>query len=245
MKDAMEHPSRRGARHLPSNLRIIHEDRDIIVVDKPAGMLTMASDTEKTRTAYFALTDYVRKGNSKSRNRIFIVHRLDRETSGLVLFAKTEEAKRVLQERWPETTKTYAAVVHGLMGKPSGLAISHLVESGVHKVYATRDTSLGKLARTAWSVVQEKGNYTLLDIELLTGRKHQIRVQMADLGHPVAGDRKYGVKGDTFPRLALHAKSITFTHPFSGQVMTLSAQVPSVFAQLVGRIGPGGAGSEG
>jgi tRNA pseudouridine32 synthase/23S rRNA pseudouridine746 synthase/23S rRNA pseudouridine1911/1915/1917 synthase len=240
----MNHPSRPGARHLPANLRIIHEDRDILVVDKPAGMLTMASDTEKTRTAYFALTDYVRKGNSKSRNRIFIVHRLDRETSGILLFAKTEAAKRTLQEKWPETVKTYVAVVHGLMDKPSGMVISHLVESGVHKVYSTRDTSLGKLARTAWKVGQVRGDYTLLEIELLTGRKHQIRVHMADMGHPVVGDRKYGVKGDAFPRLALHARSITFAHPFSGQVMTFSAQVPAVFAQLVGRIGPGGAEQE-
>ncbi len=232
----MTAPSRPGARHLPSNLRIVHEDRDIIVVDKPAGMLTMATDTEKTRTAYFALTDYVRKGNSKSRNRIFIVHRLDRETSGLVIFAKSEEAKRTLQERWPETTKVYAAVVHGRMDKASGLVISHLVESGVHKVYSTRDTTQGKLARTAWKVVQERGEYTLLDIELLTGRKHQIRVQMADLGHPVVGDRKYGTGGDAFPRLALHARSVTFAHPFTGKSMTLTAPVPTAFAQLVGKL---------
>ena len=232
----MTAPSRPGARHLPSNLRIVHEDRDIIVVDKPAGMLTMASDTEKTRTAYFALTDYVRKGNSKSRNRIYIVHRLDRETSGLVIFAKSEEAKRTLQERWPQTTKVYAAVVHGRMDKPSGLVISHLVESGVHKVYSTRDTAQGKLARTAWKVVQERGEYTLLDIELLTGRKHQIRVQMTDLGHPVVGDRKYGAGGDAFQRLALHARSVTFAHPFTGKSMTLTAPVPTVFAQLVGKL---------
>ena len=234
-RKSMHQTSRPGARHLPPGLRIIHEDRDIIAVDKPAGMLTMATDTEKTRTAYFALTDYVRKGNPKSRNRIFIVHRLDRETSGIVLFAKTEEAKRALQDGWPGTTKIYAAVVHGRMDRESGLVISHLVESGVHKVYSTRDTAEGKLARTAWKVVRERGEHTLLDIELLTGRKHQIRVQMADLGHPVVGDRKYGAGGDSFPRLALHAKSITFAHPFSGQSMTLTAPVPAAFAQLVGR----------
>jgi len=231
----MTTPFRPGAKHLPPNLRIIHEDRDVIVVDKPAGMLTMATDTEKTRTAYYALTDYVRKGNPKSRHRIFIVHRLDRETSGLVIFAKTEDAKRKLQEQWPDVTKIYAAVVHGRMDKPSGLVVSHLVESGPHKVYSTRDPEQGKLARTAWTVVREKGEYTLLDLELLTGRKHQIRVHMADLGHPVAGDRKYGVK-DGFERLALHARTITFAHPFSGERMTFSAQVPASFARLVGRL---------
>ncbi len=240
----MRDPSRPGARHLPTGLLIIHEDRDILVVDKPAGMLTMATETEKTRTAYFALTDYVRKGNPKSRHRIFIVHRLDRETSGIVIFAKTEDAKRVLQEGWAETVKIYAAVVHGRMEQPAGTAVSHLVESGVHKVYATRDTAQGKLAQTAWTVVREKGEYSFLNIELLTGRKHQIRVQMADLGHPVAGDKKYGGKGDTFARLALHARSITFSHPFSGRRMTLEAAVPAIFAQLVGRVEPLAAGKK-
>jgi len=234
----MPAPKRPVSRHLPPGLVILYEDRDILVVDKPAGMLTMASETEKVRTAYHALTDYVRKGNPKSRYRIFIVHRLDRETSGVVIFAKTGEAKKALQEGWPDAVKTYAAVVHGRMDAKSGLAISHLVESGVHKVYSIRDTSQGKLARTAWSVAREQGKYSLLDITLLTGRKHQIRVQMADAGHPIAGDKKYGVKGDTFSRLALHARSITFAHPFSGVSMTVDSPVPSVFAQLVGRTGP-------
>jgi RluA family pseudouridine synthase len=228
-------PKRQVSRHLPPGLVILHEDRDIIVVDKPAGMLTMATETEKTRTAYYALTDYVRKGNAKSRYRIFIVHRLDRETSGILLFAKTEVAKRTLQDQWEDTTKIYAAVVHGQMDKASGTVVSHLVESGVHKVYSTRDAKLGKLAKTAWTVVREKGAYSLLRIELLTGRKHQIRVQMADLGHPVAGDKKYGVKGDAFSRLALHARTLTFAHPFSGASMTVEAPMPGVFAQLVGR----------
>ena len=226
-------PSRPGARHLPLNVRILYEDRDILAVDKPAGMLTMASDTEKTRTVYYALTDYVRKGNPKSKRRVFIVHRLDRETSGIVLFAKTEEAKRVLQERWADNTKIYAAVVHGVMDTPEGVVVSHLVESGVHKVYATREPGKGVLAQTAWRTVREKGGRSLLEITLLTGRKHQIRVQMADLGHPVVGDKKYGIK-DTFSRLALHARSIAFLHPYSGQPMTLETPVPGIFAQLVG-----------
>ena len=234
----MQRTARPGARHLPPGLIILHEDRDILVVDKPAGMLTMATDTEKTRTAYFALTDYVRKGNPKARQRIFIVHRLDRETSGVLVFAKTEAAKRALQDGWRETTKRYLAVVHGRMDKPTGTVVSYLVESGVHKVFATRDTSVGKLAQTAWRVVREAGAFTLLELTLLTGRKHQIRVQMADLGHPVVGDKKYGQKGDTSPRLALHARSITFTHPFSGQGMTLTAPVPAAFSRLAGRIEP-------
>lgn len=224
--------ARPGSRHLPPGLTIIHEDRDILVVDKPAGMLTMATDTEKVRTAYYALTDYVRKGNAKSPHRIFIVHRLDRETSGVVLFAKTATAKKTLQENWDGATKLYSAVVHGRLDKRQGLTASHLVESGVHKVLVTREPGKGVLAQTAWRVVREKGEYSLLELTLLTGRKHQIRVQMAQLGHPVAGDKKYGVK-DGFPRLALHARSLTLAHPFSGATMTFEAVVPGVFARLV------------
>lgn len=222
-----------GRRHLPPGLTIVHEDRDIIVIDKPAGMLTMASDSEKARTAYAALTDYVRKGNPKSPHRVFIVHRLDRETSGLVLFARSEQAKRTLQERWESTTKVYAAAVHGRMDKPAGTVISHLVESGVHKVYATTDTSLGRMARTEWRVVRDNGKFSLLDVTILTGRKHQIRVHLADLGHPIAGDRKYGVRDDA-SRLALHARSLTFAHPWSGQEMTCELPVPSVLTRLAG-----------
>lgn len=228
----MSKPFRSLSRHLPPGLAIIHEDRDILVVDKPAGMLTMATDTEKVRTAYYALTEYVRKGNAKSPHRIFIVHRLDRETSGVVLFAKTAAAKKTLQENWEKTTKLYSAVVHGRMDKEEGLVISNLVESGVHKVFVSREPGQGLLARTAWRVVREKGEYSLLELTLLTGRKHQIRVQMAQLDHPVAGDRKYGVK-DSFPRLALHARSLTIAHPFSGEIMTFEAAVPGVFARLV------------
>jgi RluA family pseudouridine synthase len=234
----MRDPSHPGVRHLPPGLVILHEDRDILVVDKPAGMLTMATETEKARTAYFALTDYVRKGNPKSRRRIFIVHRLDRETSGIVIFAKTEDAKHSLQKRWAETVKIYAAIVHGRLDHASGTAVSHLVENGVHKVYATRDTERGKLAQTTWSVLREKGEYSLLKIKLLTGRKHQIRVQMADLGHPVVGDRKYGGRGGAFARLMLHAHSITFSHPFSGRLLTFGTALPIIFAQLIGRVDP-------
>lgn len=226
--------SRAGHRHLPTGLGILHEDRDILVASKPAGMLTMASDTEKIKTAYFALTDYVRKGNPKSRNRIFIVHRLDRDTSGIVLFAKTEEAKRKLQDAWEQTTKHYAAVVHGTMDKPQGKIISYLVESSVHKVYATQDSSKGKLSQTAWSVVREKGGVTLLDVELLTGRKHQIRVHMADIGHPVVGDKKYGQPGDRSPRLALHARELVFHHPYSGAEVRIEAPIPVEMLRLVG-----------
>ena len=221
---------------LPHGLVILYEDSDFLVVDKPAGLLTMGTDSDKTRTAYFFLTDYVRKGYSKSRNRIFIVHRLDRETSGIVVFAKNVEAKIRLQERWKDTEKKYLAVVHGQCAKPSGTITTYLAENKVHIVYSTSDRTKGKLLSTGYKVLKQTKNFALLELDLLTGRKHQIRVHLAGIGHAVVGDRKYG-KGDRdHTRLALHAISISFKHPFFGQQLTFESQVPVYFNQLVGKV---------
>jgi 23S rRNA pseudouridine1911/1915/1917 synthase len=215
---------------------IIHEDKDILVVNKPSGLLTMATDTERTRTAYFMLTDYVRKGCAKSQKRIFIVHRLDKETSGILLFAKSGEAKERLQSRWDETTKKYLAVVHGKCEKPSETISSYLVENKALGVYSTNDAKKGKPAHTAYKVIRETKDYALLEVDLLTGRKHQIRVHLADIGHPVVGDQRYGKKKDPQKRLALHAKSISFDHPYSGERMTFETNPPAHFNKLVGSL---------
>ena len=221
---------------LPHGLVILYEDSDVLVVDKPAGLLTMGTDSDKTRTAYFFLTDYVRKGYSKSRNRIFIVHRLDRETSGIVVFAKNVETKIRLQERWKDTEKKYLAVVHGQCAKPSGTITTYLAENKAHIVYSTSDRTKGKLSSTGYKVLKQTKNFALLELDLLTGRKHQIRVHLAGIGHAVVGDRKYG-KGDRdHTRLALHAISISFKHPFSEQQLTFESQVPVYFNQLVGKV---------
>jgi RluA family pseudouridine synthase len=225
-----------GSRRLPLGLEILYEDRDILVVDKPAGLLTIATDRDKERTAYFILTDYVRKGQAKSRNRVFIVHRLDRETSGILIFAKNEEAKRRLQEQWEETRKIYLAVVHGRLEKPSDTIATRLAENSAHVVYSTLDPAAGKPSRTAYQVLRETKDYSLLEVDLLTGRKHQIRVHLAGIGHPVVGDKKYGKKGDTHSRLALHARSISFNHPFSGEPLAFAAPVPGHIAGLAGGI---------
>ena len=215
---------------------ILHEDLDILVVDKPAGLLTMGTDSAKTRTAYFYLTDYVRKGYSKSRNRIFIVHRLDRETSGVVIFAKNIEAKVRLQDQWKDTEKKYVAVVHGQCAKTSGTITTYLAENKAHLVYSTSDRTKGKLSSTGYKVLKQTKDSALLELDLLTGRKHQIRVHLAGIGHAVVGDRKYG-KDDRDPRrLALHARSISFKHPFSGQQLTFESQVPVYFNRLVGKV---------
>ena len=219
---------------LPGGLAILHEDQDIIVVEKPPGLLTISTDREKSRTAYFILTDYVRKGVAKSRNRIFIVHRLDRETSGVLIFAKSEEAKFRLQNRWQDTKKKYLAVVHGRCEKHAETITSYLAENQVHGVYATKDARIGKLAHTAYTVLKETKDFSLLEIDLLTGRKHQIRVHLAGIGHPVVGDPRYGSKRKPHSRLALHAQSISLAHPFSGALLFFEAKVPDYFTRLVG-----------
>lgn len=229
----MRHSSRPGSRHLPKGLVILHEDRDILVVDKPPGLLTIGTDTEFSRTAYFMLTDYVRKGAVKSRNRLFIVHRLDRDTSGVLVFAKSEAAKFRLQNEWPETEKKYLAIVHGRMPKSADTLTSHLAENRAHVVYSTLDPARGKLSHTAYTVLRQTKNFALLEVNLLTGRKNQIRVHLADIGHPVVGDRKYGKADDHYPRLALHALSIFLKHPHTGRPLTFVAKMPYYFQRLV------------
>lgn len=219
---------------LEGGLVILYEDNDIIVVDKPAGLLTIATAKEKVQTAYFILTDYVREGSAKSRARVFIVHRLDRETSGVLLFAKTSEAKLKLQENWARTEKHYLAVVQGRPAKNADTITSYLAETKAHHVYSTGNSRNGRLASTAYRVLKEAKRMTLLDVHLVTGRKNQIRVHLADIGHPVVGDRKYGDAKGPRARLALHARSISFTHPVSGQRMTLEAQAPPLFSKLMG-----------
>ncbi len=222
-----------GKRHLPRGLDIIYEDSVIIVVDKPPGMLTMGTDREKERTAYFAITDYVRKGYSRSSKRIFIVHRLDRETSGILIFAKTEKAKYDLQDNWKETRKKYLAAVHGKCDRQHDTITSYLSENKAHVVYSTDDREKGKLSHTAYRVLKETGSFSLLEVDLLTGRKHQIRVHLAGMGNPIVGDGKYGKVGDGYKRIALHALSVSFNHPASGREMFLKTKVPEYFNRLV------------
>lgn len=223
---------------LPGGLAILHEDRDIIVVDKPAGLLTISTEREKSRTAYFILTDYVRKGVAKSRNRIFIVHRLDRETSGILIFAKNEEAKFRLQDQWQDNKKQYLAVVHGRCEKRAETITTYLAENQAHGVYTPTDPRKGKLSHTAYRVLKQTRDYSLLDIDLLTGRKHQIRVHLAGIGHPVVGDERYGKEQKRHQRLALHARSISFKHPFSGEQLSFDTKVPDYFTTLVGHWEP-------
>jgi 23S rRNA pseudouridine1911/1915/1917 synthase len=234
-KDIMEGPQG-STKFLPKGLVILHEDNDILVINKPTGLLTMGTDAEKTRTAFYALNNYVRKGTLKSKKRVYIVHRLDRDTSGVIVFAKTEKAKQTLQEGWQETKKRYLAIVHGRCEKQQDILSSYLAENTAHKVYSTHDAKKGKPARTAYRVLQELKDFSLLEVDLLTGRKHQIRVHLAEIGHPVVGDKKYGRSDDPWKYLALHAFSLTLRHPFNGREMTFQHEPPGHFRSLLGGV---------
>jgi RluA family pseudouridine synthase len=219
---------------LAKGLVILFEDRDLLVVDKPAGVLTVGVEAGKSATAHSILTNYVRKGSARSRNRIFVVHRLDRDTSGVLLFAKTEEAKFRLQDRWDETQKKYLAVVHGRCRKTSETISTYLAENKAQVVYSTSDPARGKLSHTSYRVLRQTKDFALLEVDLLTGRKNQIRVHLADIGHPIVGDRKYGRANDNHAHLALHAYSISFMHPQTDREIVFTAKVPGYFNKLVG-----------
>jgi len=228
----MREKKKRGGRHQPKGLIILHEDRDILVVDKAPGLLTMGTDREKVRTAYYRLTDYVRKGNPKSRERVYIVHRLDREVSGILVLARSVTAKKALQAQWAQVEKHYLALVHGVPPEPEGTFSSYLVENGVHSVHSTTNPKRGKLSRTSYRVLGQSKGVSLLDISLLTGRKHQIRVHLAENNLPILGDTKYGGKRPGARRLALHAKSLAFEHPHSGKPCFFETRIPHLFSQV-------------
>ncbi len=222
----------RRRKHQPMGLEILHEDRDIIVVNKAAGLLTMGTGRDGGRTAHAALDDYVKKGNHKSRERIFIVHRLDRDTSGALVFARTEKAKDTLQKNWEEAKKIYLAFVEGHPDPKEGKISSYLAENEARRVYSTMDKRKGRLSHTEYKVLKEVGTRALLEITLLTGRKNQIRVHLADKGWPIVGDGKYGKKIRDNKRLALHSHTLSFDHPFRGERMTFEAPVPNTFHKM-------------
>jgi RluA family pseudouridine synthase len=222
-----------SAKHQPKGLTILYEDNHILVVDKSEGLLTIGTDKEKQKTAHYLLNEWVKKGNSRSNNRVFIVHRLDRETSGILVFAKNEPAKQFLQENWSDFSKKYYAVVMGSLKEKEGEISSYLYENATFRVYSVNDPEKGKLAVTAYKVVKETGRYSLLEVTLLTGRKHQIRVHLSEQGHPVAGDKVYGSPDKGIKRLALHAFSLTLIHPVTHKEMNFETEVPLIFNILV------------
>ncbi len=211
---------------------ILYEDQELLVVDKPAGQLSVATDTSWKNTAYRQAADYIRIRNKRAR--LFLVHRLDRDTSGVLLFAKSESVKQALQKDWNHlvTWRGYQAIVVGRPPKEAGTLRSYLLENQAHKVYSAPERKGGKLAVTHYRILGERKGYSLLDLNIDTGRKNQIRVQLSDLGCPVAGDRKYGGLQDPIGRLALHAGKLTLTHPVKGEEYSFAAELPREFGRL-------------
>jgi tRNA pseudouridine32 synthase/23S rRNA pseudouridine746 synthase/23S rRNA pseudouridine1911/1915/1917 synthase len=220
-------------KYQPQGFEILHEDPDLIVGSKAAGYLTVGALWNRDHTVHSALNQYVRKGNPKSRKCVYVVHRLDQATSGILIFAKTEEVQYFLKENWKSTTKIYYAIVHGKLEKKSGKIESYLQEDEDYFVHSSSDHKQGKLAQTEYAVLKETGKFSLLRINLLTGKKNQIRVHLAAEGHPLVGDAKYGKNDTTYKNLALHSASIELTHPFSKKRMKFEAQVPAHFRKLV------------
>jgi RluA family pseudouridine synthase len=233
MPENQSKPRSPSRRHQPRGLHIVHEDRDILVVDKVSGLQTVSSAKVREKTAYYLLNDYVRKGNHKSKNRVLIVHRLDRDTSGLIVFAKHIDAKRYLQDEWHGFEKMYYAVVHGNFPDKEGVFTSYLTENRAHGVYSIDDPAKGKLARTGYRVLKKSRSHSLLEIDLLTGRKHQIRVHLSENGCPVVGDRRYGKGSRGSRKLALHAASLTIRHPHSKETVRFETGIPAHLQSLV------------
>jgi 23S rRNA pseudouridine1911/1915/1917 synthase len=218
---------------LAGGIRIRHEDSDIIVIDKPAGLLSIASASEEEKTAYAYLIDHVRMGNPRGRERVWVVHRLDRETSGLMIFAKNEPAKTVLQTGWDAVVKKYLAVVEGAPAKDAGTFDLHLDEANPLKVYpAQRVGPETRRAITHYRVTKRGKTTALVELTLETGRRHQIRVHLAEAGCPIVGDKKYGAQTNPIKRIALHATSLRFVHPGTGLEMSFHSPLPGELGAL-------------
>lgn len=216
-----------------AGLSILHEDEHLIVIQKDAGLLSIASDKESELTAYRQLTTHVRLLDPKAR--IFVVHRLDRDTSGVMMYAKSQEVQQTLQQSWSESVleRTYIALVEGKVKKEEGTISSWLKETKTLKMYSSPHQGDGQHAVTHYKVLKTGQGYSLLEVRLETGRKNQIRVHMEDIGHPIVGDKKYGSKSRAIGRLGLHASVLSFTHPVTEQVMRFESKIPKAFTNLV------------
>jgi len=212
-------------------LKIIYLDNDIAVIDKRAGLLSMGSESEKERTAHRILNEHLKAVTKSPQQQAFIVHRLDRETSGLMMFARNRPVQAALQQNWKEITKKYLAVVEGAPASAQGTIRDNLVESKSFRMH--RVERGGELAITHYRVLRVSQDKSLIELTLETGRKNQIRVQMAGMGHPIVGDRKYGATSDPARRLALHSCELKFRHPISGAAMDFRSAMPSRLMALI------------
>jgi 23S rRNA pseudouridine1911/1915/1917 synthase len=214
-------------------LKIVYEDSSLLVVEKPAGLLTMGTEREKEATLYFMLNEYERSKTKDASGRVFIVHRLDRDASGLIVFAKSDALKRALQGHWELATKKYYAITEGTPKEKTGTIENYLREDAFKRVYSVpKNHPEAQHAVTHYRVLRENEGYALLEVTLETGRKNQIRVHLSGLGCPIMGDEKYGAKSDPFRRLALHACFLSFPHPATGELKTFRSALPGPFKKI-------------
>ena len=218
---------------LKKKLDIIYEDKYIIAINKPSKLLTIASNKEKEKTLYHEVSEYEKKKHKS--NKIFIVHRLDKDTSGIVLFAKSEDIKKKLQDNWDKVAvkREYIALVNGKVKDKSKTLNNKLVETKTNLVYVDDNSKFGKIAITKYNLIKYVNNNSLLDIEILTGRKNQIRVQLANIGHPIVGDIKYGLKKSFYNRLMLHASKLVIIHPVTNETLLLESRLPKEFKSTI------------
>jgi len=214
-----------------ARVAVVHEDDAVIVLDKPAGLLTVATDDEKTDTAFARLAAHLA---ARDAGRPFVVHRLDRDTSGLLLFARTAAARDALQAGWADVAKTYLAVVRGRPPEAEGRIENFLAEGRDLRVRpCAASAPEAKLAVTAYRLVKSSGRYSLVEVDLVTGRKHQIRVHLTGLGCPIIGDKVYGRAGDPAGRLGLHATRLVFPHPVTGEEVRVASPLPAALRRLM------------
>lgn len=222
-----------ASQSFPAKLKIVYEDPSLIVIDKPANLLSMGTDTEREKTAYAYLTDYVRRGNPRSQERIWIVHRLDYETSGLMVFARTEAVKQALQANWEQVEKRYVALVEGEPAEDQGTWTSYLDETGPYKIFSAPPSDKTRLAITHFKVLKRSPYCSLVELDLATGRRNQIRVHLAEAHCPIIGDKKYGSQTNPARRIALHAGFLQFQHPASRELVTFESPLPPELARLL------------
>ena len=213
-------------------LRIVYEDADIIVIDKRNGLLSIGTDKEQKRTAYYILSDYVKE--QLPDNKIFVVHRLDRETSGLMMFAKSEKVQEQMQRGWHKLVldRRYVAVIEGALPHAEGVIDAPLTQDRNHKMWVTRPGE-GEDATTYYTTLRRGKEYSLVDLRLVTGKKNQIRAHLEWKGTPIAGDKKYHAKSNPAGRVCLHAYKLSITHPTTGQELHFDTRIPKLFEECV------------
>lgn len=217
-------------------LKLLYEDDDIIVVEKGYGLLSVGipnPSKKKIDSAYDILREYLKRKDP--RNKLFVVHRLDRDTTGVMMFAKTQEAQETLRHNWNNFVleRLYVALLEGFVKDETGIIKSRLTENSQYKVYSTEDEREGKLAVTRYKVIGRGHGLSLVEFTLDTGRKNQIRVHASEIGHPISGDRKYGAKQSRLGRLCLHAKTLRFAHPITKKDMYFESPVPPGFNKAI------------